>query len=96
MQPTSKVAYAKREANGQNDSDRIKVYNAIKRLRFGTKGDIARFLEVPQETVHKRLSELKNAGHIKVTNYKKVDSQTGHLQNIWAIKEIKEIRLKIA
>lgn len=96
MQKTSKTAYAKREQNGKNITDRITVYTALTKLKFGTKGDIARFIKWPQEAVHKRLSELKNEGHIKATNYKKVDPSTGHLQNIWAVKGTKEIKLKIA
>lgn len=94
MQTTSKIAYQKRQISGQNKADKTNVLRAIKKLKAGSKEDIANYLGWSQEKVHKRISELKNEGQVKETNFKKLAS-TGHLQMIWAWQGVKEIKLAV-
>lgn len=95
MQPTSRIAYNKRELSGENESDKEAVLRALTKIGHGTKEDIARVLKWPQEKVHKRLSQILQEGKIFQTELKKVAASTGHLQIIWAVKGIKEIKVKV-
>lgn len=95
MQPTSRIAYKKREFSGENESDKQSALNALTKIGFGTKEDIACELKWTQDRLHKRLSELLKDGKIIQTPLKKIAQSTGHLQIIWAVKGIKEIKVKV-
>ena len=45
IRQTSKIAYRKLKESGKIDSDKDQVYKAMKKLKYATREDVARYLK---------------------------------------------------
>lgn len=92
---TSKAAFTNQTDNGNIASMQERIMAAFVILKFATKTEIAKILNMPEERIHKRLSELALKGEIYKTPYAKRSESTKELQTIWALPEIEvEFQMK--
>jgi len=95
MEPTSKLAYDNMQKSGQIASWHDRIMEAMVRLRYATKSMIAKELGSSEEQVHKRLSELQNAGKLLKTELRLKSPSTGQIQSIWALSDLNSIVIPI-
>lgn len=85
----SRLAYRCTSKSGYLSTMRESIANALKELKIGTTSEIAEFLNISHDRVHKRLSELQSEGLIYKTEFSKRSETTGQLQAVWALTDIK-------
>lgn len=91
----SRLAHKSQSANGNIQSMKDRILKAFKQIKYGCKTEISSFLKVPEEQIHKRLSEMQKDGLIVKTPISKRSSKTGELQSVWALSNLKSIKFEI-
>lgn len=84
---TSRLAHKEVKRNGWDISIQAKIMRALYQLKNhrGIKTQIASKLRLPEEKVHKRLSELEEKGIIEKTGNKHMSKVTGQWQQEWQL-----------
>lgn len=93
MDQTSLKAYQNIKDSDKTISLRDRIMACMQELQYATKGMIAQELGLPEEMIHKRLSDLKNDGLILKTAYASLSKQTGKLQHVWVLPDTRAIIL---
>lgn len=84
---TSRIAYREVIDDKLDLSIQVKIMRALCRLKGerGIKTQIAQKLKMPEEQIHKRLSELLKKGIIEKTGRMFISKRTGKWQNEWQL-----------
>lgn len=83
----SRKAFKSQQANIETMHG--KIMRVMHRLKFATKTEIAKALNVEQEKVHKRLAELTKKNELVKTEYSRRSPVTKELQAIWSLPNLK-------
>lgn len=95
MEATSIEAYHNLIRSGKINTVHQIIMNYFIEKGSGITYSIAKWTNLQEDQVHKRLSELEKMNLIKKTRIKYVSPGSGQLQSIWARVDKMEIRIKI-
>ena len=91
QQLTSELAHQEQEINGSNTVIRSQIMLYFTFFECGTQHDIAAYLKVDSNKVHKRLSELQKLGKIYASDI--AVRKNGKLCTLWVREGVESVIL---